>query len=57
MMDVMIRMNSDPINYGRNPIFVITSLKVKIETLLMPPRQIVTPLLPENPIGSFGMQI
>ena len=46
-------MNSNPINYGRTPIFVTTSPKVTIQALLMPSKKKSAPLMPSTQSSAF----
>ncbi|KAK9196438.1 hypothetical protein WN943_004566 [Citrus x changshan-huyou] len=53
MVNVIICMNSDPINYGRTPIFVTTLPKVTIKAPLMPSQQKSAPLMPSTQSSAF----
>ena len=48
MVNIIICMKSDPINYGRTPVFVTTSPKVTIKAPLMPFQQKSTSLMPST---------
>ena len=53
MVNIIIRMNSDPINYGMTHIFVTTLSKVTIKALLMPSQQSSAPLMPSTQSSAF----
>ena len=53
MVNVIIHMNSDRINYSRTPIFVTTSPKVTIKAPLIPSQQNSTPLMPSTQSSAF----
>ena len=53
MVNIIIRMNSDPIIYGRTLIFVTTSPKVTIKAPLMSSQQKSTPLMPSTQSSAF----
>ena len=53
MVNIIIRMNSDPIIFGRTPIFVTTSPKVTIKAHLMSSQQKSAPLMPSTQSSAF----